>query len=139
MKRLLLIFVVIIGFNNVASAQGWTSSQWGSPSNQPWNTPTDVAKFAKNQQEMAVQQGLAAINNGTVVVQQNAPVQTNSNQSSSSSTQVQNSSSSRKKDCHLCYGTGQCRSCNGSGFIYSFYGDKLDCPNCVNGKCRNCQ
>lgn len=77
------------------------------------------------------------INNGSGSAPSGTTVQSNSNVGSSSSTQGHNSSG--KRDCHLCHGTGQCPSCNGSGVIYSFYGDKLDCPNCTNGKCKNCQ
>lgn len=115
-----------------------SNSSWGSSSNQPWNTPTDVNKFAENQRNMTPSwNGSGGVFYGGGSAPSGTTVQSNSNIGSSSSTQGHNSSG--KRDCHLCHGTGQCPSCNGSGVIYSFYGDKLDCPNCTNGKCKNCQ
>ena len=53
------------------------------------------------------------------------------------------SSSSSGKMCHLCAGTGDCKSCEGKGFFYNPYDitKKVLCPNCSNhnGKCSSCR
>lgn len=68
-------------------------------------------------------------------------------QSSSSTTQESSISSSPQKkwrtityqeDCHMCRGLKYCSSCGGTGHIYGFTGNKLDCPNCSNGECSHC-
>ena len=45
-------------------------------------------------------------------------------------------------DCHLCKGTGTCKTCNGQGWFYSSFGTgKITCPNCCSehvGKCGKC-
>lgn len=128
-----------------SSASYYNSSYYGSASGsswgsyQPWNTPTDVNKFAENQRNMTP----SFNSNGSVYysgsVSQTGTTASIGSSTSSTSTSTLGSSGNRKKDCHMCHGTGQCSSCNGSGVIYSFYGDKMDCPNCTNGKCKNCQ
>jgi|GEM_PF-4771181 hypothetical protein len=43
--------------------------------------------------------------------------------------------------CTVCYGTGNCQTCLGSGYYYNeFTGDRMDCPTCNNqdGKCWHC-
>lgn len=61
----------------------------------------------------------------------------NSNYASNS-----NITSSSGKMCNLCYGTGDCRTCEGKGFYYSPYdlSKKIICTSCANhdGKCKFC-
>ncbi|MBR2025508.1 MAG: hypothetical protein IKA07_00055 [Alistipes sp.] len=41
------------------------------------------------------------------------------------------------KDCHICYGSGTCQTCNGDGLFHSA-GSTLRCPNCQHGKTGKC-
>ena len=41
------------------------------------------------------------------------------------------------KDCHICYGSGTCQTCNGDGWYHSM-GSTLRCPNCQHGKTGKC-
>lgn len=53
------------------------------------------------------------------------------------------SSTSVGRDCQLCAGSGQCRTCMGRGYYYSSFDNSktIPCPNCDrnhNGKCSSC-
>ena len=75
-----------------------------------------------------------------------APIYPSAQNSSSTTQESSISSSPQKKwrtityqeDCHMCRGLKYCSSCGGTGHIYGFTGNKLDCPNCSNGECSHC-
>lgn len=75
-----------------------------------------------------------------------APINPSAQNSSSTTQESSISSSPQKKwrtityqeDCHMCRGLKSCSSCGGTGHIYGFTGNKLDCPNCSNGECSHC-
>lgn len=65
--------------------------------------------------------------------------------SSSYSSSSANNSSNRSvyaSDCRMCYGTGNCRTCDGRGYYYNplNLSKTVTCPNCPNhnGKCSSC-
>ena len=69
----------------------------------------------------------------------------NSDTSNAAYSSPSNSNSSNKvyaSDCRLCYGTGNCRTCDGRGFYYNSFDltKTVSCPNCYNhnGKCSSC-
>lgn len=48
----------------------------------------------------------------------------------------------RTEDCHFCWGSGNCSTCNGKGYAYGIGNSPIDCRNCWyggKGKCSHCQ
>lgn len=74
----------------------------------------------------------------------NSNTSDNSTSFSTSSSGAGNNSTKQAygKDCRLCYGSGDCRTCEGRGYYYNSFNltERLPCPNCYqhNGKCSSC-
>ena len=69
-------------------------------------------------------------------------IASSSSTSSSRSSNTYTSTSSRGKMCHLCAGSGTCKTCSGRGYYYNPFdlSKTVICPNCPNhnGKCSSC-
>lgn len=141
MKKILLILFTICAVQTVKAQYGWYMpmpdpasfaqqymNQYNNPT-EPWLQPSDPnATFDYS----------GWINNLPALPYVEPTPSSNPTQSSTQGTN-HNHNNQKPKDCHMCYGLKDCQTCNGKGWFYSqFSTDKLDCPNCTDGKCSAC-